>query len=127
MVKKGVTMEGKAFINKDNFIEIVVPGDQTPAFAEKTTQEIMSYADELRAHKKRVIILNDVSRVHKVPVAVRKKVAEGFKQLQFDKMAIFGVTGYMMYLVNFLIVARGQGKIIKYFHTRGEAERWLQE
>jgi UDP-N-acetylmuramyl pentapeptide synthase len=120
-------MANEVSLNKDGYIEIIYEGDQTYESVNKVVQEVLKIITILKEQNKPVKLLNDLSELGGSTYGSRKASAEALLKAEYDKVALFGANLFMKYLSILIIKASGKDSTVKYFDTREEAERWLNE
>jgi len=114
----------KVWLDDQDIIQIVNEGAKTPEEQQITIAEIRKLSGKLRSEQKRVLILDDISKMEIPSEALRKVGAQVEKMADFDKFALFSSDQQMRIIVKFMIMAGGEKKL-KIFTDRNEAMAWL--
>lgn len=116
----------KNYIGSDGFIHNIYSGHQTLATLKAATRELTDLTAKLRSEGKPVLVLTDITNLTGLNLAARRYAVEMVKQIDFDKVAVFGNDSLLKTLVNFIVLATGRGFKLKYFGSRKEAESRLR-
>jgi hypothetical protein len=115
----------QVFINDHDVIEIIVDGDQTV----KSVQAMGDDADKLITQQqkqgKRPLVLDNLTKMGKVPPEARKRVVEVGKAMRCEKLAMYGNNTMLKLGANLLLNATGRGNQVKYFDDYDKAIEWL--
>src|SRR3989344_6398051 len=98
-------------IGKDDIIYAVYAGDQTFETVKEAKRQTETLIKNLRAQKKRALLLGDVSKMGKQDMAVRKAAYDVFTQMDYDRIAFWGPNYFISGLVN--LVTKASGKASK--------------
>ncbi|MBI3486317.1 STAS/SEC14 domain-containing protein [Candidatus Daviesbacteria bacterium] len=120
-------MVNSVFLGEDSFIYNLYFGDQNSQTVAECSEQIDKLAKELRKQHKKVLIIVDLTKMGKTHSSARKVGLEVLKNLDFDKLAIFGTDLYTKYLVNLVVLATGRLDKIQYFSNEEEARDWLKK
>ncbi len=120
----------KTTFNPAGFIEQVYIGNQTPDSVIKGVTELVRRAKKLKADRKQVLILADVTGVPKIDISgkmarARKEAIQAMTTAEYDKVAVYGNVGVQI-LVNTLVLIAGKRDKIRVFSDRLAALKWLK-
>ena len=113
------------YIGDDGLIHNCYVGIQTKATLIKAKEELQKITGKLRKEGKPVHVLTNIVRLGKLNVEARMFAVEFIKEVDFDKVAIFGNHMIAEPLVNMIIIASGRGYKMKYFISEEDARSWL--
>jgi hypothetical protein len=116
----------RVFINEYNVVEIMVIGNQTLRSVQTMANETEQLCTELRDNGKRTLILDNLVYMGKVPPEARKRVVELAKQMEYDKLAMYGNNKLLRLGANLLLQAIGKRNSVHYFENYDSAIKWLQ-
>ena len=80
-----------------------------------------------KAANKRVLLLLDLQNMGKLDYESRKIGFQWMLQLEYDKIACYGQSRVLGFIINFMIKASGKGDQIKLMASREEAVNWLKQ
>lgn len=120
----------KAFYNVAGFLELYFCGEQTPKSVMSATAEMTKWSEKLNAEKRPVLILMNVSDVHKIDIsgkmsAARKEAVKAMTTTKYDRMAVYGNVA-MQILINTLVLIAGKRDKARVFTNRVDAVKWLK-
>jgi len=121
------TESNKNFVSSDGFLHNIYVGNQTVIVLKKVLQDLMVLTEQMRNEGKSVLILTDIRKLGTVNVHARIFAVDFIKQIDFDKVAIFGNRLILEQMVNFIILASGRGFKMRYFTNITDAKNWLLE
>jgi hypothetical protein len=107
---------------KNGLIVVTQIGDQTY----ETMMDITEQIEKLSKDRKSVKILIDHHQAGHITIGARKAGFTIARTLQFDKMAFYGASPYMIGLMNLLGRSTGQLHKSYFAKTYKEAEEWLK-
>ena len=107
----------------DGIIFYTQAGDQSGEAVTHSVNAIRLLADGMPEVK----ILVDYTHSGKLSKEALQAGFYALKDINFDKVAIFGASPYMRKLVNTMASAAGKGHIIHFAKTRKEAQEWLNK
>lgn len=119
-------MANRVFINNKGFVECRVIGDQNLKSVTAMGQQIEALLSELENMRQPLLILDDITKIGRVPSNARKAVIQFVKNLQYDRLAMVGDNGIIRLGANLIFRASGRGKKVKFFSNHAQAVRWLQ-
>jgi hypothetical protein len=120
----------KIFINPSGFVEQHFFGELDPESILDGLMQLRAYAKKLNSEDKKVLILEDVSKISKVEflspkmAEVRKAAAKAIKDIKFDRVALYGPLHLQVILTTLALVAGKRDKV-KVFDSRAAAIKWL--
>lgn len=114
-------------MNKHGIVEIIVNGDQTVESVQAMGAEALHLVHEQRAAGKPALLLDNLTRMGKVPPEARKRVVELARDDGYDKLAMVGSNAALKLAANLLLQAIGKSRNIKYFDDYDKAVKWLKE
>lgn len=114
------------YIGEDGFIHSIWVGDLNASVVERMGKELAGLVEEVRKKGKPVLILDDISKIGKVPLSARQAGFKVIKELDYDKCAIFGNYPLLAGLVKAVVLATGCSFKIKFVGNKQEAEAWLK-
>lgn len=122
-------MPNKVFLNKDGIVEQLCEGDQTSGSIQDLIKETNKITTKLQEQKRKVLILNDFSKVEKADYGAKKASLEGLTNPKhyYDRVGIFGASPFMRFMGASVIKGAGAEKRVKIFTTREEVLAWLKE
>jgi hypothetical protein len=119
-------MTNRIFINKLGFIEHHYEGPQTSSTVSQGMQEAQKKIDHLKKLSKPVKLLVDISKVTTNDAGSRLAAVNSFKNLKYDKLAIFGGNTYLKYLAKLVVrAAKKPTSKLQAFNNQQEAIDWL--
>jgi hypothetical protein len=110
---------------KQGIIHTVYIGAQTGQSITKAGEEVRKLSHKL-AEGKPILILSDISQIGKINLGARKKALELFTKMDYDKLAIIGVSFLTHSLVKTVVTVSGRSFKIKTFDSEKEAKNWLK-
>lgn len=113
------------FIDSDGILHNIYVGNQTVNTLTSAHDELLEITTALREQGKRIIVLTDIRKLGKLNVEARMYAVDFIKDIDFDKVAIFGNHMLAEQMVNFIIIASGRGYKMKYFSCEKDARLWL--
>lgn len=114
-----------AFIRPDDIIYKAYIGDQNADSIRKLWKKTEQLVGQLRAQKKPVLILVDLSKLGKVSLSARQTEIAFIQSLDFDKAAVFGDGFLNRNVAKIIVTVSGRGFKINFFSTETEAHNWL--
>src|SRR6266571_5265492 len=114
-------------IGENEIICFTFRGDLTDADLEEVLSRGAKIMTAYRLHDKPVLMLADVSELGKREYLAQKRGLRTFKEWQFDKVAVFGGSPAIRYLVNSYAKLAGKNHTIRHLATRAEAVTWLKK
>lgn len=114
-------------LDRDGLIRNTYVGNQTVTTLKKSLDELRGITQYLSAKKRKILILTDIRSLGKVPLSARSFAVEFIKQVDFDKVAIFGNKTFFEQIANVIIISSGRGFKMRYFTSEKEAKSWLLE
>jgi hypothetical protein len=129
-VKIKDSLKNNAFIHPSGFIEQNYNGEQTPESILQAIDQLKQLVEKVRMQKKPVLILIDLSGIHKVDLGPRMMKARiaGMKAmatLKYQGAAIYGPVPLQV-LVNTFAMIAGVHEKIHVFDSRAKAMKWLR-
>lgn len=118
-------MANKVFINNEGMVECQVVGDQTLESVTAMSQQIETLLAKLKTQHSPLLILDDITKIGRVPAQARQAVVQSVKTFKYDRLAMLGSNGVVRIGANLIFRASGRGKKVKFFTSRIEAVRWL--
>src|SRR5258706_15188139 len=100
-------------------------GDQTQKSMMELFKKISQISSELRAQKKRVLILSNAEEEGKMDVPAKQTAANIGSKLDYDKSATYGSSLFLSKLRKFMIEATKLDQKVANFATRKQAMEWL--
>lgn len=119
------TQKNSNFIGEDGLVHNIYFGDQTVSTLKKGYDELTIITNKLKAEGKPILVLTDITKLGSINLQARTFAVKFIKEVDFDKVAIFGNIRVAEHVVNFIILASGRGFKIKYFSKEDEAKDWL--
>lgn len=113
------------FVRGDGIIYKAYRGDQNSDTIRRLREKTEQLAQGLRAKRKSVLILVDLSKLGKTTLSARKEEIEFIRSLDFDKAAVFGENFLTRSLVRIIVVLSGREYKIKFFDSESQAVDWL--
>lgn len=119
--------KNEVFIRADGVIYKSFRGDQTCESIKRSREETEKLIQELRAQKKPVPMLVDLSALGKTTLSARNEEIETIRSLNFDKAAVFGQNFTNRKLAEIIVTFSGMEYKIKFFNSELEAYNWLAD
>jgi hypothetical protein len=116
----------QVFINDHDIIEIIVDGDQTIKSVQAMGDDANKLIAQYRKQGKRPVVIDNLSKIGKVPSDARKRVVEIAKAMKCDKLAMYGNNVVLKFGANLLLNAIGRAGQVKYFDDYDKAIDWLK-
>lgn len=113
------------FLNDDGIIEITTTGDRTSTSIQESAERVFALAADIRQSGRPVLILNDISRMGKLPPEGHKTFADITRAADYDRFALVGVDNVSRLAANLIAQSIGKTDKLKYFASREEALAWL--
>lgn len=110
-----------------SILNSIYHGDQTADTINEIAEAVKPMIAEMRANKKKVLILINLADIHNQTAAARKAALDQIDDLDYDKIAIYGANIFIKKVVEFLIASAGKREKVQYFNTEEEARKWLLE
>jgi hypothetical protein len=120
-----MSLANRSFLTKNGIISSIYIGDQTAASISQVGLEIRRLIKRINQKGKNALILSDVSGMGKVNLGARKAGVQLFRELNYERLAIIGVTFLTQSLVSAVVNASGRGYKIRIFDKEAEAKQWL--
>ena len=115
----------KNYLGKDGLIYNIYIGDQTVASLEAAEKELQNLTKKLRSQNRSVLIFTDITELGHTPTIVRQKGLEIIRNLDYDKVALFGNEGPGLQIARLVINVSMMGYKIKAFNNKEDAKNWL--
>lgn len=115
----------EVFLDND-IIVIKVVGDQTTDSVAAMGKALYNLIAERRAVNKRVLVLDVLLDMKKVPPEARDEVVKIAKTAKYDKAAMLGRGTVLRLGANLLLRAVGKGSKARYFEDYEAALAWLR-
>ena len=115
----------KSYLSKDGVIHSIYSGDQSASTVGQEGIKISQIINRQQQKGRPILILSDISKIGEINLGARKAGLQLFRELEYEKLAIIGVTFLTQKLVNAVVIASGRGFKIKTFESKNEAKRWL--
>jgi hypothetical protein len=115
----------KVFVNDLGLVEIQVIGDQTVSTVDAMGTEAARLGEEIKKTGKKVLVLDNLLQIGKVPTDARRHVVELAKTMPYDKLAMVGKGTVIRLGTNLMLQATGRGDRVKYFDDYAKAVQWL--
>ena len=112
-------------LTSNGVILLVRTGFQSPKSMDELREQTEKLIHRLRDNRKKVFILIDDSRVGGYDKAVRFKIAEFIKAMDYDAIAIYGLNPVIRFLTEAIIVAGRQKRRVQTFDDQHKASLWL--
>ncbi len=113
------------FIGDDSLLNNIYVGVQTVATLNNAHEDLIDLTTMLRKDGKRVLVLTNITKLGKLSLEARLYAVDIIKDIDFDKVAIFGNHTLAEKMVNFIIMASGRGYKMQYFSSKEDAKFWL--
>lgn len=113
------------YIGEDGLIHNHYIGKQTVTSLKNAHDDLITITTSLRKKGKRVLVLTDITRLGSLTLEARMFAVDFIKDIDFDKVAIFGNYILAEQIVNVIIMASGRGYKMKYFNSEKDAKLWL--
>ena len=113
------------FLGKDGLIRNIYVGDQTVASLETAECELRAIISKLRSKGMKVLVLTDITKIGSMPTKVRQKGLEIVRNLDYDKVALFGNNNASTQVAKIVIKVSMMDYKIKIFSNEGDAKKWL--
>ena len=121
-------MKNKVFSNHaDKINEVILIGDQTSEMIDQVLTETMKLDIELERLHGRVATLFDLREIGHYDHLVVNAAMRGMKTINFDKVAILGISQVGKDLLQPIIAMTGKDKNVYFFDDRDEAIKWLAQ
>ena len=111
---------------KNDIIYVEKKGQQTAESMLRLHAEINTYIEQLRKDDKPVLILSNAAEDNMDDPGAQAVAKRLGKEMDFDQSATYGHSPYLVELRRHMMEAANLGDKIGDFHTREEAEAWLQ-
>lgn len=115
----------RVYLDKNNFIWEVYNGDQDQADVAKVIEETEKLIKDLQNRALPIKIIVDIREFKKPSLSARIIGGAAVARWPYQKMAVFGPSKYMYYLVNMIISATRTQNRFRIFKTKEEALEWL--
>lgn len=119
-------MANRVFLNKHNIIEEAYDDQLTIETLDKLMKYKSDLIVQLRGKKEDVLTMIDLSDMHKMDRELRGEALKRIRQFDFDKLAYYGASKFMSYILAFIVQASHKENKIKGFPDKQQAEEWLQ-
>lgn len=117
------TYKNSVFINKEGFVEVILIGNQSEETFKHSYYEVLPLIDKLRAAKKPMYGLIDMSQQTGYSLASDKAALEILESMDYDKLAMCNVSHRSV--TQGIIQAIGRDHNTKIFNSRTDALAWL--
>jgi hypothetical protein len=117
--------KNEVFLNPSGFIEQCYIGYQTEKSTAEGIAELEKLAAKLRAQRKPVLILIDITKLGGTSLGARVAGINGMKSVKYKRAAMYGSLSTQV-LVNTLAMIAGKQDNTKAFSDRAEAIKWLK-
>lgn len=114
-------------ITKNGIILEIFEGDQSYDTVQQTTDKLSEKIEEVKKKGKEAKVLIDLTGIGSTNAGSRKASVGALRNLDYDKIALFGGSNYVRHLSNFVIKASGRSKKAKVFKEKKEAMKWLEK
>lgn len=114
------------YIGEDEFIHADVIGDQGYNSLQIIKNQIAEFAKTLRAKKKQVRILGDLTKMTKQDSGARKGGYDIIAFADYDKIAVFGASPFLKNVANLVAKFAQKTEAVKFFRNQEEAVEWLK-
>ena len=115
--------QNKVFINDEGIVEVIIIGDQTETTFKHIYYEAVPLIEKLRADKKPVLGLVDMSQETSYSLASDKAALELIESVDYDKLAMCNAPHFKV--TEGIIMATGRSNNTKLFKNRDDALAWL--
>jgi hypothetical protein len=115
--------KNSVFVNKSGYIEIILIGDQSDETFRHSYYEVVPLIDQLKASKKPLYGLIDMSQETGYSLASDKAALDILESLEYDKLAMCNVPHSRV--AQGIIQAVGKDHNTKIFSNRDDALAWL--
>lgn len=119
------TEKNSNYISEDGLLHNIYKGNQTVTTLKHAHDELITLTQLLRLQGKEIFVLTDITRLGKINVEARIYAVDFIRDIDFDKVAIFGNHMLAEQMINFIIAASGRGYKMKYFSSKKDALFWL--
>lgn len=113
------------YVDKECLIHNIYIGDQTASTSKEQFSQLQKLINSLRSKNKKVLILTDLRRLGKTSLQTRKIGINIMRDLDCDKVAMFGESLLIRSLVNLMLLSSGMGYKMKFFDNEKDARNWL--
>jgi hypothetical protein len=115
----------KLSVLEDSHLQLSVSGDLHQLEVESIFIGLEQGLEQLRRADGKKVLLADVTKLADVHASGRRVVFLRLYNLGFDRIACFGRTSYIKYLIQFIIIGLRMSDRIRYFESEAAAREWL--
>lgn len=119
-------MPNKVFLREDKIVQQILNKNLCAADLADDLKMLLKLQEQLKRESLPLKILLDSSSISHADTATRKQGVHNLEQMNYKKIAIFGPTIYLRYLINFVLFATGKKKV-HIFDSEEEAIEWLNK
>ena len=105
----------------NNIVIVTVAGDQNNASTSDAALKILQLSKKLI--KLRILI--DFTKLGKIDIGTRIACVKAAKDIECDKVAIYGVSNYITALFSLIMRSVGKRNLLSVALNKKEAESWL--
>lgn len=120
-------MPNRAFIDANDFIEVVLEGDQTAETIADSVRQAKVCAKKLSLAKKPINMLFDFGAIGKTTLDARRRSVKAMGEIPYHKMAGINASPLIAFISNSVALVTGNAYRTRHFKDRAQAERWLRE
>lgn len=120
-------MQNTVDIEPDGVVCLSYKDQQTYESIFVLNSQTQKHITHLRSEKKPVLLLINLTQLGRTLSGARKIAAESLKNLDYDRIAVFGKDLFTKILVNLVISATHKELTVKYFMSEKEARDWLHQ
>jgi rRNA processing protein Krr1/Pno1 len=118
-------MSNTIVLNPKGYIEVTIAGDQTYDTFHRMISEVIPHIQQLKAQKKPVLGLVDLTQEGKITQDSNKGAMEVLEKTEYDRVALFGAPSVLKEVVHLIILAMGKKESTQLFSDRESAIAWL--
>lgn len=118
-------MEPGIYIDNDGIMCMSYKGDQTAETIQETVGRAKLLIEKIKQKNKLALILVDLHKLGSINAEARRVGSEALTQIPYDRIAIFGASRFLRYMVTLIIKGSGKSDVVRYFAAEPEARKWL--
>ena len=120
-------MANRVSLNPDNYIEVVLDGEQTYMTIDNMRYDILDLVKQLQQQEKPVLGLVDLTTDTGYTTDTNKASMQILESVNYDKVAMYGGGVILADISKAIILAMGRSNNTQVFKDRESAVSWLLE